>query len=115
MPGLTKWSLNASGAAPRLMELAPSELPPVPFVPVVAGYNDCWSDQVVEADSLFVACPRCSAWPMAAGVAGRGGCGSLRDMRFRCPRCGQQVIARLTKAHAALEASHAKPEATVDR
>ena len=50
---------------------------------------------VVEADSLFVACPRCSAWPMAANVIVLDW-RTDSEVRFRCPRCDHQVTALLT-------------------
>jgi transposase-like protein len=69
---------------------------------------------VVEADSLFVACPRCSAWPMAADVAvSKGGYSSRREMQFRCPRCGHQVTAQLTRVPIA-RGKH-QVERTLDR
>jgi hypothetical protein len=66
---------------------------------------------VVEADSLFVACPRCSAWPMAANVTTPNWAGR-REISFSCPCCRHEVT---VKAQAAPGATHAKPEATVDR
>ena len=47
---------------------------------------------MVEADSLFVACPRCSAWPMAANVTVLDW-RTDSEVRFRCPRCDHQVTA----------------------
>jgi DNA-directed RNA polymerase subunit RPC12/RpoP len=65
---------------------------------------------VVESDRLFVACPRCSAWPMAANVDVLNW-HTRREIRFRCPRCGHQVTAKAP----ARETNHAETEATVDR
>src|ERR1700687_2745821 len=68
---------------------------------------------VVEANSLFVACPRCSAWPMAANVTVLNW-RTVREVRFRCPRCDHQVTALLMRAQAAPRTTHAEAETTVD-
>ena len=62
---------------------------------------------MVEADSLLRACPRCSAWPMAAMSAGRG----QREIGFRCPRCGEEVTVSLA---ASLGVRHAESKSTVE-
>ena len=50
---------------------------------------------MIEADRLFVACPRCAAWPMVANVALSHWPGQ-RKLSFRCSRCGYQETVSLT-------------------
>jgi hypothetical protein len=47
---------------------------------------------VLEADHLFIGCPRCSAWPMAANVAVPIPPGQ-REISFRCAHCGRKEAA----------------------
>jgi hypothetical protein len=68
---------------------------------------------LVEADSLFVTCPRCLAWPMAAHVADRG---IRSDVRFMCPRCGHKLTAQLKRFRLATVVRYAEEAKTaVDR
>jgi uncharacterized Zn finger protein len=51
---------------------------------------------MIETDTLLVECPKCGAWPMAAGVPKRGH--ARHDVRLRCAKCGHDEDGKLRRS-----------------